>query len=242
MYLKIAICEDNREDCSTLKSMIDDFLTAHDVKAEISVYSCGEDFLIAHRSRHYDIVFMDIYLTGIDGMVTAAAARSEKNIQIVFTTCSREYAIEAFRLDAVHYLVKPFPSEAVAEALKRCFSRMEFRCSGRLDIKINRETISIPMENIVYIEVFNKVCLIHTKTNIFQTYSSLDAIFRLLDNSIFLRVQRSFIVNMSFIQSFYFDHIILADGTEIVLSRNNRTELKQQYRRFLLHLSGKEMF
>ena len=61
------------------------------------------------------------------------------------------------------------------------------------------------MDNIVYIEVLNKICTVHTEKNNFQTYISLDALSELLDSTSFIRAQRSFIVNMKYIESFYFD-------------------------------------
>lgn len=240
MNMKIAVCEDNPEDYKILEKMIHAFLEHHNIKAEIASFSCGEDFLTAHTDMHYDIVFMDIYLTGSTGIETAAVACSLSPVQTIFTTTSQEHAIEAFSLNAAHYLVKPLSLEAVADAMERCLLRMGIRYSEHLDIKTSQGMVSIPTDNIVYIEVFNKVCLIHTEKNSFQTYSSLEAIFELLDSNTFLRAQRSFIVNMNFIESFYFDHIVLSNGKDIVLSRNNRTELKDQYQQFLFRLARRE--
>lgn len=240
MYLKIAVCEDNEEDCKALSSMIRRHLNISNIKADITLFSCGEDFLTAHSNNPFDIVFMDIYLSGINGTKAAAIARSHSSIQTVFTTASQEHAIEAFRLNASHYLTKPLAYEDVAEAMERCFSTTGAAATRYLEVKTLRSTMSIPTDHIVYIEVFNKVCLIHTEKNDFQTYSSLDAIFELLDNNTFMRAQRSFIVNMNFIDSFYFDHITLSDGTDIVLSRNNRGELKEQYQQFLFDLARRE--
>lgn len=94
-----------------------------------------------------------------------------------------------------------------------------------------------PAFTIIYIEVFNKICTIHTEKNSFQTYTSLDALSELLDGDSFMRAQRSFLVNMKYIESFYFDHIVMQSGKEIVLSRNNRAGLKNQYQQFLFHLA-----
>lgn len=55
-----------------------------------------------------------------------------------------------------------------------------------------------------------------------------------------MRAQRSFIVNMNFIESFYFDHIVLSTKKEIVLSRNTRSQLKNQYQQFLFRLARRE--
>ncbi len=161
-------------------------------------------------------------------------------MQTVFTTTSRDYAIEAFSLNASHYLLKPLSQKSIEDAMKRCLSSNNIQHFGHLDIKTNLGMVSIPVEHIIYIEVFNKVCLIHTEKNTFKTYSSLDALFELLNNRIFMRAQRSFIANMNFIESFYFDHIVLSTKKEIVLSRNTRSQLKNQYQQFLFRLARRE--
>lgn len=182
---------------------------------------------------------MDIYLGGINGIETARNVSRTGRERLIFTTASREHALEAFALNAVHYLLKPLTKNAVREALRRCLPGHETEHPKLLKIKTRQDTLPIPMDNIVYIEVFNKICTIHTKKSSFQTYTSLDALFELLDESSFIRAQRSFIVNMKYIESFYFDHIILQGGKEIVLSRSSRAELKNQYRQFLFHLAGR---
>lgn len=240
MHLKIAVCEDNEEDCRNLNSMLNTFLDIHNIKAEITLFPCGEDFLAAHSHKPFDIIFMDIYLSGMNGTKAAKIAGSQSAVQTIFTTSSQEHAIEAFRLNASHYLVKPLTYEDIAEAMERCLAKTGTPASKYLEVKTLRSTISIPVDNIIYIEVFNKICLIHTEKNEFQTYSSLDTIFELLDSDTFMRAQRSFIVNMNFIDSFYFDHIILSNGKDIVLSRNNRGELKKQYQQFLFDLARRE--
>ena len=95
------------------------------------------------------------------------------------------------------------------------------------------------MANIIYIEVFNKISVIHTTGNTLQTYTSLDALFEALGPHMFMRAQRSYIVNMKFIDSFFYDHILLQNRLEIKLSRNNRSILKTQYQNFLFDLARK---
>lgn len=180
---------------------------------------------------------MDIYLGGINGVETARDISRTGRGRFIFTTTSREHALEAFALNAAHYLLKPLTKNAVREALGRCLPRHEEERPKLLEIKTGQGIVPVRMDNIVYIEVLNKICTVHTEKNSFQTYTSLDALSELLDGASFIRAQRSFIVNMNYIESFYFDHIVLQGGKEIVLSRNSRAELKKQYQHFLFHLA-----
>ncbi len=237
--LNIAICEDDKKDCDTLLSCIRSACDMLKLKARTTVFSCAEDFLGAHEQNPFSIVFMDIYLNGSSGIHAVQDASAGKQCQFIFTTVSKEHAIEAFSLNAAHYLVKPLTCALVSEALERCLSRLKEESSRILEIKTTQGVvpIPIPMDSIIFVEVFNNICVIHTKNNSFQTYMSLSALFKLLDPAYFLRVQRSFAVNMHFIESFFYDHIILQNGKEIVISRNRRAELKKQYQQFLFRFA-----
>ena len=239
MNIEIAVCDDDVKDREFLESQIDTYMKTNNIIGNISLFSCGEDFLSSEPDKPYDIVFMDIYMKGINGVDTVLAASSQNTFQLVFITTSQEYAIEAFNLNAAHYLVKPVTKNTVADAMERCLSRMTTDILKHIDIKTYCGIVSIPMDHIIYIEVYNKTCCINTEKNNYETNSSLDAIYRLLDNDTFMRAQRSFVVNMRFIDSFSFGRIILYNGTEIVPSRNNWNELKNQYHQFLFQLARK---
>lgn len=239
MPLGIAICEDELKDRETLARFLQTVLAQKNLTARIDAFSCGEDFLTAHEQSPYDIAFMDIYMDGISGTDTVRKALLRHRCRFIFTTYSKEHALEAFALDAVHYLIKPLTKDAVRQSIERCLPVPAADERRFLELKTNQGNVSIPVDNIVYIEAMNKVCVIHTKKNTFRSYTSLNALYELLDDALFLYAQRSYVVNMQFIDAFHFDHVVLSGGTEIVLSRNNRSGLKKQYERFLFDLARK---
>ena len=228
----IALCDDEKGALLMLQDIVRSFCNARGLDAGIDLFPSGEDFLLS--SRKYDVVFMDIYLPGINGL--DAVGQYRRRGQIVFTTISEDHAVKAFGLNATHYLVKPLTVEAVTEAMERCLVRLGKVLETTIMVKTNQRTVSVQMKQIQFIEVFNKLCLIHTEKNEFRTYTSLDALFEQLDDS-FLRLQRSYVVNMNFIESFLFDRVILKNNMEIMLSRSNRSEMKKQYQSFLFQMA-----
>lgn len=237
MNLNIAVCEDDDIDFQALEACLHSVCAEWDLTSRITRFFSGEEFLATLGKIPPDIIFMDIYMNGISGMEAARDTRLTEQSRFIFTTSSREHALEAFALNAAHYLLKPLTKDAVREALRRCLSRPEENFPKLLEVKTSLGIVPVPIDNIIYIEVFNKICTIHTEKNSFQTYTSLDALSELLDGDSFMRAQRSFLVNMKYIESFYFDHIVMQSGKEIVLSRNNRAGLKNQYQQFLFHLA-----
>lgn len=231
MRLDIAICEDNESDMEILLKRLSEACGELNVVMRADMFRTGEDFLAASRERGYDIAFMDIYLDGINGI--EAAKSTGKACRFVFTTISADHAVEAFGLNAAHYLVKPMSKENVFEALSRCIASLSGKTTPILSIKSGKKITRIPMEKIVFIEVMNKVCAVHTENEIYETPISLNSLCGQLDETVFMRAQQSYAVNMGYIESFYFDRVIMRGGLEIALSRNSRGELKKQYQRFL---------
>lgn len=237
--MQIAICEDRIEELDFLKLEILSYCSTMLINPTIDCYLSGEAFLNAAHS--YDIVFMDIYLSGMNGMEAIKKMGNHISQIVVFTTISKVHAIEAFNVSATHYLLKPLTSEKIIDALKRSFCRLEIENERILEIKIGMNTIPIKVNSIQYIEIFSKISYIHTTTKVLRTYENLATIFEQLDSSQFMKAQRSFIVNMNYIESFYFDRIILINKSEVCLSKAKRKELKIQYKDFLFQLARSTM-
>lgn len=233
--MRIALCDDEKDALESLQAHINTYCTKENLEVQLDFFSSGEDFLSS--AQQYDIIFMDIYLTGISGTDAVRELGGDATRHVVFTTTSREHAVEAFGLNAVHYLIKPLTEENVADALSRCLARMNALLEKILEVKSVQGIVPVSMCNIMYAEVFNKVSIVHTHKSDIETYTPLDALAELMDDSCFLKVQRSFVVNMNFIESFLFDRVILQNGVEIMLSRGNRQELKRKYQQFLFDLA-----
>lgn len=228
----ITICDDDRGLHPVIKKYITDYF--HQYKPELekellfSHFFCAEEFL---KNPHADILFVDIYmdtLTGVD-MLRKIPVKYHPRY-IIFITTSRDFAIEAFQMNATHYLVKPFTGEDIFTALDRC--RIRETSSPVLSLHTASGLITFPLSSIRYIESFNKRILIHTSDQAVSTYDTLASLSRQLDDR-FMKPHRSYIISMAHILSFHYDHVVMDDGLEITLSRKNRADLKEQYHHYL---------
>jgi len=235
--LRVALCDDEAASRDEISALVKTFFLEREIELNLDSFVCAEDLLAS--PQEYDIVLMDIYLTGMSGMEAVERLTHSERCQVVFITTSLDHAVDAFRLNAAHYIVKPLTAPMVEDAITRCLTRLGQAISQELIVKTDQGAVAVPIKKITYIEVKDKFCTVHTAENAFQTYTSLDALFEQLDSS-FLRAQRSYAVNMNFIKSFHFDRVVLRNGMEIMLSRNNRAELKKQYQRFLFNLARGE--
>lgn len=239
--MKITICDDDRKLHPLLTGHIRDFFAQN--KPELlndiifSHFFCGEDF---SKNPHADILFTDIYMDSLSGIDMLKRIPQKYHPRyIIFITTSRDFAVEAFQMNATHYLVKPFTKEDVFTALTRC--QIRETTSPVLVIHVSSGLITIPLSSIQYIESFNRRTLIHTPEQIFSIYDPLASLTTQLDDR-FMQPHRSYIVSMAHISSFYYDHLVMDNGLEISLSRKKRTELREQYHRYLSGLARNSGF
>lgn len=239
---KIALCDDDQKDLLAFSDQILHYCREREIDVDLNCFLSAQELLDGITG--FDIIFMDIYLKDANGLKMIEQMRRKiPDTPVVFLTSSREFAIDAFRVNALHYLVKPLSQAELETALERCFamiraadphSRIETERAKTLTVKIIKDPIPavIRMQDIQYIEVFRKISVIHTKKSEFETYASLNSIYEQLDDS-FLRVQRSFIINMEAIEALTGESVMLNGGVQIPVSRKNRVSIKQQYQDFL---------
>ena len=101
----------------------------------------GEDFLIAAKERPFTVVFLDIYMSGANGIETARELRIfDSDALLIFTTTSTDHALDGFKVRAMHYLVKPYPENEISDLIDEVLSRIPD--SGKyIDIKSKMEAM-----------------------------------------------------------------------------------------------------
>lgn len=239
LLIKIALYGDKSLCRFQLDPVIRSYFSRYHTSLQINWYSDHKH--LPDALAQYSILFLDPEYSDGQGIeIARIAAKNSPNTTLVFIASGPDHAVEAFSLNAVHYLVKPLTDKSVCAALDRCLNRLNIRHIDFLEIQSSSAFLPIPQDTIIYIEVQNKTCTISTEKGTYQIRASLDSLFSKLNHSVFFKPQRSYIVNMKFISSFRFDRITLHSGKEIALSRNNRKSLKQQYQTFLFEQAKRE--
>jgi len=195
-----------------------------------------------------DLVFLDVRLPELSGL--EVARRMRHSPEIVFTTAYDRFAIAAFELGAIDYLVKPFGRERFATTLARLRSRLSpagisdrerARAAlqpgplGRIFARQGDRIVPIEAASIVRIEAQGDYAEIHAAEGVFLIHVSLTELVARLDPSVFLQVHRSHIVNLAAV-SHLRPHderrldITLRDGSVVLASRAASEELRRQAR------------
>lgn len=224
----VAICEDERYILEELRKKVEKYINRKSLDASIKTFTSGEELLKAKKK--VDIILLDLMLPGIDGLEVARQISCRS--RIIFVTSYREYAVEAFDANAVHYLVKPVTEERLFSALDRAVNQTEQMDNQALTLIKSGKTQVIFIRDILYCEVFNHQVRIHTVHGTYDYFGTLDMLEAKLDER-FFRCHRSFVVNMSCVAGQEKGVAILTNGERIFISRRKQTDFIQRLLNFL---------
>lgn len=235
MILYIAVCEDEKRARAWLTTCLNMETAQRKLSATVLAFESGEALLEAGRRIQFSIYFLDILMSGINGMSLARILRKKNSdAAIVFTTFSENYYADAFAVGAVHYLLKPLKEQDVSEALDRCL-RQVGEVERYIEVIINRETHRILYTELIWAESRDKVCELHLKSGNFRTYLRLDVLEQKLGEPRFLRCHRSFLVNMDYIIKVERGFFYMSDLSKIPLKQDCRAQLRTAYRDYIFN-------
>lgn len=188
-------------------------------------------FMIANQ---VDLAFLDIQMPGISGMDLARQMSSAT--LIIFTTAYAEFAVDSYELDAVDYLLKPIRPDRFEKAVAKALSYHEILVSEKdknqmeqvesnfIFIKSDRRYFKVDFKNILFIEALKDYVIIQTVKQRLITHLNLKTIHEMLPQTIFLKPNRSYIINKDHIDSFSNNDIFI-DKYEIAISNAYRDSL-----------------
>jgi two-component system, LytTR family, response regulator len=220
-----------------------------------TIGDCGDgEAAVAAIAEHApDLVFLDVQMPGVDGFAVLERLPADRTPLVVFVTAYDQYALRAFEVSAVDYLLKPFDRRRFDKALQRAKARLAAEAGGalgqrtlalleelrarashldRLVIKSGGRAFFLKTDEIDWIEAEGKYVRLHVGRESYLLREPLGTLEAQLDPRRFLRIHRSTIVNIDRIRELqpWFHNevrVILRDGTELMLSRGCRKKLSE---------------
>lgn len=240
--MKIVICDDNIEDLAMIKNLLVKYKRLG-LKAEFEVEKFSDAVKLfdkIQRREMADIYILDMIMsekTGIDIGNQIRKAGSD-NI-IIYITSSEDFAMEAYGVHAVRYLLKPVREEKFFEAMDYALSYMGRKIEPVYLLKTKDGLMPIPYSRIEYIENASRhleVSFISGEKvkSIFIRKSFDEEIREILDNKNFIQIHKSFVVNLGYVRRLTMDDVVMENGRNIPISRTRASEVKKEY---LLYVS-----
>lgn len=219
--MKIAICDDEtvfvqsiykylwqQPDCS-----VECFLSPAEL---LEKYNGGE---------RYDVVFLDIIMSPLNGIDTAREIRSyDRRAILVFLTSCLEYAPSGYEVNAFRYLLKPVTEEDISRVMKDI--RAELEASHTLLLKTPECEFLLHTQELQYLEADNKDTILYYKDDAITLRRGLNELEIQLPASFFFRIHRKYLVNLAHVREFDEAHLTLEGGQTLPISRRRSREFR----------------
>ncbi|MGG0936276.1 DNA-binding response regulator [Brevibacillus nitrificans] len=204
MKIRIMIAEDERLAREELV-----YLLQQETDVELlATATNGRELLELVDANEPDVVFLDIKMPELEGTQAARMLASRKQQPlIVFCTAHEEFAVDAFKLYAVDYLLKPFEPKRIQETMQRVRERLVKAKAeqtapskrSKLLVEENNRLVVIDPATIVYAVREERFVQIHTQTETYTTKMTLTQLAEKLQAYDFFRTHKSYLVNLQFV-------------------------------------------
>lgn len=242
--IKIAVCDDEQEQLKQMHEYFEQYQNEHpNCEFEITLFDSSLEMLsIAEAQGGFDIYFLDVFMTGFLGTQAAKQLRHQGDQgQIIFTTSSRDHALEAFEVEATHYLVKPIRKEVLFSLLDKVFQRLNVERRHFINLKTNKGFLRVFTRHVVYTgSGKNNYQLIHLNTReVIEVRMTSAELYELLEPAKnFVRCGVSINLNLKYVRQITKDLIFFDTGESIAYPYRAYPKMKEQFLSFQLSNEG----
>ncbi len=232
--MRIAIIDDRTSDRGLLAEKIEEYMTSHGLDYEVAEFDSGETFLDAFEEGGFALVFLDIYMDGINGMETARKVfELDRACKIIFLTVTGDYSVQGYSVRAVYYLIKPIDNSEFLRAMELCELTQETQ-TAMLKVVSNGVELSLSVTRILYVDYIERVTRIHTLDGVLKvngTFSEVTA--PLCKDERFIVCIRGLMVNMQYIDRQENDMFVLKNGERLPINIRRKKAFGKIFRRFI---------
>ncbi len=217
------------------------FLKAEPAVQLIGECGSGPEAVAMIATAAPDLVFLDMQMPGCDGLQVVAQLPAAKRPAIIFATAHEKFAVDAFDLEAVDYLLKPFDRDRLLQALRRAQEYLQRQRvpeapvasapkPDRITVKADGRLVFLRPEEIIRVEAADNYVMLHLTTGRLMLRETMAAIELRLGTQGFARINRSAIVQLDQIREIqpaqHGDYtVVMRDGIKLPLSRSLRGKL-----------------
>lgn len=234
--LKIAVCDDERTYLEKIKNYIIIELKANYVEDfVIKTFNSGIELFEAEKMlNEYQVFFLDINMEEMNGLEIAQKIRENNSkALLVLVTAYIDYAMEGYKVEAIRFIIKDMLQEMMPECIYTIIKKLRLK-NHKIEYNFAKGKKEIFTDSVVYIEsdrhrvifyVFNSNNLLDE----YYLYDKLDNVEQELKNYGFLRIHKSYLVNMQYIEDILRYKAVLSTGAELPIPRDKYIRVEQKY-------------
>lgn len=229
--MRAIICDDEKSTCEEMEQMLRRFAFETCMELETDVFYEGNTLVQYLKTEQApDILFLDIELPGKNGVEVGKFIRETMRnsaMFLVYISSRKEYAMELFQNQPFDFLVKPIKQEKLYRVMEKIFD-----IAGRMEnyfvYRNQGDSRRIPYKDILYFESDVRKINIVTEKGMESFYGKLSEVEADCPDSLFLRIHKSFLINMYYVKGLSYDHITMVNGDVLVVSKANRVMVRRK--------------
>lgn len=230
---RVAICDDEATSLKLNVALTEKILKEENIDFEIKTFQNMREMteVMAKKVHPFDILLSDILTTDMNGIEAAERLRElGENIDIIFISTTAEYALDGYRVQALRYLKKPVDIEQLREALLLSYHKHS-RKEG-LTITAEGKVHNVQFKDIFYIESDARDIRVVLRDKTLVAHMKISDTEKLMPGEHFFRCHRSYIVNLSGIESMERYQATMKNGDTVAISQQMYSELKNRYYKY----------
>lgn len=231
MLVQVLLCDDDKAFLERLTKEITSQPLPPGIKVNITRYTRPTD-LRDRKLARFQIIFLDIDMPGRTGMEIARRLRAlHMETIVIFVTNYPQFSLEGYEVRAFRYMLKHELAEKLPQYFQDALAALPHDHQA-LHFTVGAEAYSVPFDNILYLESRQRIIYMHTlqpERAGDHFYGTLEELTEELEPEGFLRIQKSFLVNMAHIKKLNYNQVILSNGVALPVSQRKYAELKIIY-------------
>ena len=230
--IRIALCDDNKEDMLQLHQKIIEWYRENSKNQSVSITEYSDSVYLSSvidAGDSHDVFFLDVEMPKVDGFQLADKIRNKLPAAIiVFLTSHSELAPDGYKFRALRYVSKLVLSQKLPEALEAVQKEFSALESGYLVVPHYTDALRIPYNEILYVQHILRSSQIYTlREGVIKDNRGLKTIYSVIGDKRFIYIDRSTFVNIDFIRELKGNEIILRTGESLAISRPMLANVKE---------------
>ena len=231
--IKIALCDDERIYLDKIEALVEQYGEEKGLTLDICPFDSSSDLLDRiEAGEDFSVYILDIYMPGVTGMDVACELRDKGvTAPVIFLTSSPDFALQAFGVNATHYVLKPYEREQVFFALDKALREIGMVRPEGIMLRVDGGYRNILAKNIIFTEADDNYQRIHlvdekylyiriTMGDLYEQFSSLNGFFKL---------GRSHIINLKHVVKFSSNKILMTGNKELNIPKGAMADFKRAY-------------
>lgn len=237
----VAVCDDEAYFSDVLYHYILTYANERKIEVECDIYSSGLVLAEAvHNGKQYDMIFLDVEMPEINGLATATLLRQYADFVVIcFVTSFEAYALEAYKINAEGYILKPVDYKELKRVIDKSRILIDYHNNKEearkryIEVEVGRATETIDITSVLYLEKRRNQCIIHLQDREITCYQTLAKIYERLNQNDFLYTHQGYIVNLNYIKEVKSDCVCLGNSIDVPLSRGKMKEVRQRHHEWI---------